>query len=62
MKRLLIALMAVAMFASAAWGQSWLGIWRGSSGGGSATPSGCTNQLVFDYSNSCALIAQPWGE
>lgn len=25
-------------------------------------PTGCTNQFVFDYSNSCALIAQAWGQ
>lgn len=25
-------------------------------------PAGCTNQLVLDYSNSCALIGQGWGE
>lgn len=22
----------------------------------------CTNQLVLDYSNSCALIGQAWGQ
>ena len=22
----------------------------------------CTNQLVLNYSNSCALIGQPWGQ
>lgn len=31
------------------------------SGGGSG-PTPCTNQLVLDYSNSCALIAQGWGQ
>ena len=25
-------------------------------------PVGCTNQLVLDYSNSCALIGKPWGQ
>lgn len=25
-------------------------------------PVPCTNQLVLDYSNSCALIGQGWGE
>ncbi len=30
--------------------------------GGAAPSVGCTNQLVLDYSNSCALIAQAWGE
>ena len=25
-------------------------------------PAGCANQLVLDYSNSCALIAQGWGQ
>lgn len=30
------------------------------SGGGGGNP--CTNQLVLDYSNSCALIAQGWGQ
>ena len=29
-------------------------------GGGGG--SGCANQLVLIYSNSCALIAQAWGE
>lgn len=31
---------------------------------GIVCPSGspCTNQLVLDYSNSCALIAQGWGQ
>jgi predicted outer membrane repeat protein len=29
------------------------------SGGGGL---GCTNQLVLDYSNSCALIGQAWGQ
>lgn len=28
--------------------------------GGSA--GGCANQLVLDYSNSCALIGQGWGQ
>ena len=30
--------------------------------GGGSGPTGCTNQLVLNYSNSCALIAQAWGE
>jgi len=32
----------------------------GSSGGGGVVA--CSNQLVLDYSNSCALIGQGWGE
>lgn len=32
-----------------------------SSASGSSTPA-CTNNLVLDYSNSCALIAQAWGQ
>ncbi len=34
---------------------------RTSSASGS-TGSGCANQLVLDYSNSCALIGQAWGQ
>jgi hypothetical protein len=25
-------------------------------------PNECPGQLVLDYSNSCALIGQPWGQ
>lgn len=31
-------------------------------GGGGAPVVACTNQLILDYSNSCALIAQGWGQ
>jgi hypothetical protein len=34
---------------------------RNSNASGSSG-AGCTNQLVLDYSNSCALIAQAWGQ
>jgi hypothetical protein len=30
--------------------------------GNSPPPVACSNQLVFDYSNSCALIGQAWGQ
>ena len=30
--------------------------------GGGGSGSGCAGQLVLIYSNSCALIAQAWGE
>jgi hypothetical protein len=52
-------------------GQNIGGIGGGGIGGGTfsgtvgtapAPPVGCSNQLVFDYSNSCALIAQGWGQ
>lgn len=33
-----------------------------SSATGSTVITGCANQLVLDYSNSCALIAQAWGQ
>jgi hypothetical protein len=39
-----------------------MGIGPGSSGSGGPPPSACTNQLVLDYSNSCALIGQAWGQ
>ncbi len=33
-----------------------------SSATGSTVITGCANQLVLDYNNSCALIAQAWGQ
>lgn len=42
--------------------QLLIGVSMSNSGGGAATNPGCANQLVFDYSNSCALIAQAWGQ
>lgn len=35
---------------------------KSSSASGSNPGSGCTNQLVLDYSNSCALIGQAFGQ
>jgi hypothetical protein len=66
MTRWIVGLLTVAALASAAQAQVWL--WQkggGSgivSGGGGPPPSGCTNMLVLDYSNSCALIGRPYGE
>jgi len=34
----------------------------GINGGALPPPDQCPNQLVLDYSNSCALIAQAWGQ
>lgn len=55
----LILLIASALTAAQA-DSMFLLFGAGSSGG--APPTGCANQLVFDYSNSCALIAQAWGQ
>lgn len=34
----------------------------GSGGGGGGGGGSCAGQLVLDYSSSCALIAQGWGQ
>lgn len=31
-------------------------------GSGGPPPTPCSNQFVLNYSNSCALIAKPWGQ
>ena len=61
----LIVLLGAAAYAQSIGGMSGIGLPLGgatgnSSGGGGGTA--CTNQLVLDYSNSCALIAQGWGQ
>lgn len=35
---------------------------RGALDGTASPPTGCTNQLVLAFSNSCALIGQAWGQ
>jgi hypothetical protein len=65
-----VIIVAVALTASGALATGWLpnilgvggraktGAASGGGGGGTA----CTNQLVLDYSNACALIGQGWGQ
>lgn len=50
-------------FAQSIGGMSGIGFRiGGAGGGGGGGASGCANQLVLDYSNSCALIGQAWGQ
>lgn len=64
MSRLIKAAICAALIAvSTSAGAQILNLGAGSTGVGHfVPPTGCTNQLVLDYSNSCALIAQAWGQ
>lgn len=53
-------LLTLAILAQSIGGAS--GIGRGGGSGGGTPAVGCSNQLVLNYSNSCALIGQAWGE
>ncbi len=58
---LLIVMWGVAAFAQSIGGNQGIGAGLSGASGGAA-PVGCTNQLVLNYSNSCALIGQAWGQ
>jgi len=59
----LLILVAAEAYAQSVGGGSGIGLRIGGVGGsGGPPPVVCTNTLVLDYSNSCALIAQGWGQ
>jgi len=58
-----ILALTLTILAGAAVAQSFGGgIWQQQIAAAPPPGTPCTNQLVFDYSNSCALMAQAWGQ
>lgn len=56
-------LIAAALFALCSLSQAQMMMMNFGRGGQSGVPAvACTNQLVLDYSNSCALIGQGFGQ